>query len=104
MLHCHTTFESMNPEQVECTLSILAKECFVGGQKAYKLDDGGFNIDAGENDIRAYYDEDKETLNFICRYERDRAFYDSKLMAFATNHGINTTRFTSNPSKNKSFF
>lgn len=100
MPHCHTTFESMKPEQVENTLSILTSECFVGGQKAYKLNDGGFNIDAGENDIRAYYDEGEETLNFVCRYKQDRAFYDRKLIVFAIKHSINTKRFTSNRSKN----
>lgn len=100
MPNCHTRFELLNPEQVESTLNILINECFVGGQKAYKLDDGGFNIDAGENDIRAYYDEDEETLNFICRYERDRALYDRKLMVFAINHSINTRRFTANDSDN----
>lgn len=99
MPHCHTTFESMNPEQVESTLSILANECFVGGQKAYKLDDGGYNIDAGENDIRAYYDEDEKTLKFICRNERDRACYDRKLMVFAINHGIDMKRSATNRDK-----
>ena len=54
----------------------------------YMLDDGGFNIDAGDNDIRAYYNEDSETLRFFCRYERDKAFYDKRLARFAQKHHI----------------
>lgn len=52
------------------------------------LDEGGFNIDTGENDIRAYYNEDSETLRFFCRYERDKSFYDNRLARFAQKHQI----------------
>lgn len=90
MPFCHTSFQIKRPEEVENVLTIFTKESFVGGQAAHKLDSGGFNIDAGENDIRAYYEEDEKTLKFFCRYERDMKFYDKKLMAFANKHGIDT--------------
>jgi len=74
MPYCHTTFQTVKPEQVKNVLSIFTQETFVGGQTAHNLDDGGFNIDAGENDIRAYYDEAEETIKFICREEQDLIF------------------------------
>ncbi|MCP1338167.1 hypothetical protein NJR55_01050 [Idiomarina sp. M1R2S28] len=77
-------------ERVEEVLSSLTKESFVGGQFAYQLDDGSYSIDAGENDIRAIYDEENAAIKFFCRYQRDMNFYDKKLMAFATKHGIDT--------------
>jgi hypothetical protein len=69
-------------------LSRFAQEYFVGGQAAYRLDDGSFSIDAGENDIGAIYDEPITVIRFFCRYKRGAGFYDNKLQAFAAKHGI----------------
>ncbi len=90
MPYCATTFQTIPPERVENVLTSLSQRCFIGGQAAYELCDGSYAIDAGENDIRAYYEEDEKTLKFFCRYERDMKFYDKKLMAFANKHGIDT--------------
>jgi len=90
MPYCKTNFRTVPPERVEEVLSSLTKESLVGGQSAYQLDDGTFSIDAGENDTQAYYDENEATIKFFCRYQRDMHFYDKKLMAFATKHGIDT--------------
>ena len=88
MPYCATTFHTIPPERVEKVLSSLTQTYFIGGQAAYELCDGSYAIDAGENDIRAYYDEDEEAIKFFCRYKRDMAFYDKKLSAFANKHGI----------------
>ena len=90
MPYCRTAFQTVKPEQVESLLTTFTQECFVGGQVAYRLDDGTFSIDAGENDIRAIYDQENAEIKFFCRYQRDMNFYDKKLMAFATKHGIDT--------------
>jgi hypothetical protein len=90
MPYCQTNFRAVPPERVEEVLSLLTKESFVGGQSAYQLDDGSYSIDAGENDIRAIYDQENAEIKFFCRYQRDMNFYDKKLMAFATKHGIDT--------------
>lgn len=90
MPYCRTEFKLVKPDQVEHVLTSLTQECFVGGQAAYRLDDGTFSIDAGENDVRAIYDESNAAINFICRYKRDMSFYDKKLQSFATKHGIDT--------------
>ena len=94
MLYCRTEFKLVKPEQVENVLTIFTQESFVGGQVAYRLDDGTFSIDAGENDIRAIYDAANAELKFFCRYQRDMNFYDKKLMAFATKHSIDTKPYT----------
>ena len=89
MPYCATTFQTIPPERVENVLSSLTKAYFIGGQAAYQLCDGSYSIDAGENDIRAYYEEDEGTIKFFCRYERDMKFYDKKLTAFAKTLSIN---------------
>ena len=66
----------------------LVHRSFVGGRAAYQLDDGTYSVDAGENDIWAICDAANVELKFFCRYQRDIKFYDKKLMAFATKHGI----------------
>tara|TARA_Y100000296_G_scaffold55669_1_gene63881 strand:- start:278 stop:547 length:270 start_codon:yes stop_codon:yes gene_type:complete len=72
-------------------LPLFAQECFVGGQAAYRLENGAFSIDAGENDIRAIYDEPNTAIRFFCRYKRDAGFYNKKLQTFAAKHGITSS-------------
>ena len=91
MPYCHTAFHTVLPEQVETLLSALTQEHFVGGHEAYQLDDGSYAIDAGENDIRAIYDEEAAAIKFLCRYQRDMPFYDKKLQSFAAKHGLHST-------------
>ena len=90
MPYCKINFRAIPPERVEEVLSLLTKDSFVGGQSAYQLGDGSYSIDAGENDIRAIYDQENAEIKFFCRYKRDMNFYDKKLMAFATKRGIET--------------
>ncbi|WP_372628062.1 hypothetical protein [Arsukibacterium sp.] len=54
----------------------------------FSVVDGTFSIDAGENDIRAIYDESNSAINFFCCYKQDMSFYDKKLQSFAARHGI----------------
>ncbi|KKO47747.1 hypothetical protein VT06_15350 [Arsukibacterium sp. MJ3] len=88
MPYCQTAFQIVKLDQVESLLTVFAQECFIGGQAAHQLDDGTFSIDAGENDVRAIYDEDNTAIRFFCRYKRDMKFYDNKLQTFAAKHGI----------------
>ncbi|MDC8829713.1 hypothetical protein [Alteromonas gilva] len=87
-----TKFQSIAHDEVDAILSDFTKENFVGGQAAYKLEGGDFNIDAGENNFRAYYDEAERSIKFICRYQRDMHFYDKKLSSFASKYGIETKK------------
>ena len=61
---------------------------FVQGQAAYEIDTNRFAIDAGENDVRALYDEENGLVKFFCRYEEDMAKYDKKLKQFALSHDV----------------
>ena len=88
MPFCQTVFHAVQQNHVVELLSGYTIEHYADGHQAYMLDDGGFNIDAGDNDIRAYYNEDSETLRFFCRYEQDKAFYDKRLARFAQKHHI----------------
>ena len=88
MPYCDTLLRKVKSEQVENVLSKFAQQCFDGGQAAYRLDNGAFSIDAGENDIRAIYDESNTVIRFFCRYKRDAGFYNKKLQTFAAKHGI----------------
>ena len=90
MRYCQIHYQAAPTEQIEDLLSSFTKDNFVEGQVTHKLDDRGFNIDAGKNDIQAYYDEGEETIKFICCYEQEMSFYDKKLIIFATKHGIVT--------------
>ena len=88
MPSCRTVFHAVQQHHVAELLSCYTREYYTDGRQAYMLEDGGFNIDAGENDIRAYYSECSETLHFFCRYERDKSFYDKRLARFAQKHQI----------------
>lgn len=46
-----------------------------------QLDDHGFNLDNGLNDIRAYYDNN--LITFVCRYKGDSDYLTKKIMAYA---------------------
>lgn len=70
MPYCQTDFNQIAPEEVEQVLSLFTEEHFVGGRSVYKLDDGTYSIDAGENDIRAVFDEKTMSIKFFCRYQR----------------------------------
>ncbi|GFD88783.1 hypothetical protein KUL152_10090 [Tenacibaculum sp. KUL152] len=94
MLYCKTVFQQIDQNHVEVILSAFTRENFVRGQAAYELEGGGFNIDAGENDVRAFNYENECSIKFVCRDEGDMRFYDKKLSLFASNHGIQTKNST----------
>lgn len=71
---------------VQQLLSAFTREKFKGGRAAYALPSGGYSIDGGENDIRAYFDEKQLVIRFMARYQKDIEKYDSKLREFAVVH------------------
>lgn len=88
MPYSKTTFHDIAPDQVEHLLSLFTREHVVGGRAAYLLSDGFYSIDAGENDIRAIYDEQNEVIKFFCRYGNEMEFYDNKIQSFAASHNV----------------
>lgn len=91
MPYCKTTFHLGDTQCPKLILSTLTRECFVGGRNAYDLGHNRYAIDAGENDIRAIYDEEHNVVRFFCRYKTDLPKYEKKLKTFAINHGIEIT-------------
>ena len=94
MPYCKTVFVLPCKMNVVEALSAFARESFVGGIAAYEIDHNRFLIDAGENDIRAIYDEDRKLVKFFCRYKEDEAKYEKKLQKFAAFHNIRTQSYT----------
>lgn len=88
MPYCKTAYSIPERDSVLTTLSVFTRECFVLGQAAYQIDKNRFSIDAGENDIRALYDEESGLVKFFCRYDDDMPKYEKKLKTFAMSHDI----------------
>lgn len=88
MPYCKIVFSIPISDDVLPTLSEFTKQYFVQGQAAYEIDTNRYAIDAGENDVRALYDEENGLVKFFCRYEEDMAKYDKKLQQFAVSHDI----------------
>lgn len=90
MPYCQTTFLIPNPEDIEPTLSLFTQENFVQGQAAYHLGNNRYSIDAGENDLRAIFDEDKQLVKFFCRHNIEKERYEKMLLSFANKHSTDT--------------
>ena len=56
------------------------------GQAAYHLEHNIFNVDAGENDLRALHDIENGVVKFICRYKEDLPRIEAKIADFASKH------------------
>lgn len=84
--YCNTMLKITEVADVQQLLSAFTREKFRGGRAAYALPSGGYNIDGGENDIRAYFDESQLVIRFLARYQKDIDKYDNKLREFAVAH------------------
>jgi len=93
MPFCETVLLIPNSEDVEPILSLFAKENFVQGQAAYHLGNGRYAVDAGENDLRAIFDEDEHEVKFFCRYSEEIARYDERIRLFAQKYKIKVNDF-----------
>ena len=60
-------------------------------QAAYQLGNNRYSIDAGENDLRAIFDEDERLVKFFCRYNSEKERYEKMLLSFAKKHSIDTS-------------
>jgi hypothetical protein len=47
-----------------------------------------YNVDAGDNALRAIYDSARDIIAFICRYKHDQAFYERIIISLATKYDI----------------
>jgi hypothetical protein len=86
MPYCSTALKAKHADETIVLISRIAKEHF-RARDAYRLEsDGRWNIDAGENDVRAICDEDGDIIKFFCRYKHDVERTEAKIADFASKH------------------
>jgi hypothetical protein len=83
--YCTTTLKAEHAEDVINLISRIAIEHF-RAREAYPLESGEWNIDAGENDVRAIHRDNNGIIRFFCRYESDIQPTEKKINDFASNH------------------
>ncbi len=70
MAMCKTVFQINENDNVEQLLSTITQDKFANDRAAYILNDGSYSIGAGENNIRAIYDDENSVIQFKCRYKK----------------------------------
>lgn len=86
MPHCQNALKVQKLEDTERVIASIAVEHF-RARNAYPLDGDMWNIDAGENDVRAIHRDDNGIIRFFCRYKEDLPRTEAKIAAFASEHG-----------------
>lgn len=77
MPYCPTALVADDPNQATALIKSIAIEHF-RARDAYLLDNDSWNIDAGENDVRAINRNDEGVIQFFCRYAEDIQRTESK--------------------------
>jgi hypothetical protein len=90
MPHCSVSLKVSDSQNVQSLLSQFTIEYIPCGRAAYPLTNGMYNMDAGQNDIRAI-DHGEGIVKFFCRYERDLTLYEKKIRDFARGHSAECT-------------
>ncbi len=85
MPYCPTAIIANTPSLSTKLIKMIAIEHF-RARDAYLLDNDSWNIDAGENDVRAINRNDDGIIQFFCRYAEDIKRTESKIIRFAENH------------------
>lgn len=84
MPYCNAALKT-EPEDAEAIIARFAIDNF-RAQAAYPLTSGMWNIDAGENDVRAVHHDNNGIIRFFCRYQHDVQFTEAKISDFASKH------------------
>lgn len=90
MPYCHTVLKANAPENVESLIVTIAVEHF-RARDAYRLTGGMWNIDAGENDVRAIQLNDDGIIRFFCRNQQYAERIEAKIADFANKHADKCT-------------
>lgn len=85
MPYCTIALQAKQADKATDLISSIAIEHF-RARVAHQLDGGSWNIDGGENDVRAIQSEDGSIIKFFCRYEADIRRTEAKIDDFAINH------------------
>ncbi|WP_419227289.1 hypothetical protein [Alteromonas sp. OM2203] len=85
MPHCQHALKVQRPDEANKIIAQIAVEYF-RAQDAYPLTDGMWNIDGGENNVRAIHRDNNGIIKFFCRYEGDLPRTEAKIADFASKH------------------
>lgn len=85
MPYCSTAIQTVFPDETENTIVTLAKEIY-HAETAHPLTNGMWNIDGGENDVRAICRDENGLVKFFCRYEEEVTRTERKVEAFVESH------------------
>lgn len=86
MPYCSSALVANDPDLSHKLIAKVATECF-RARDAYLLDNDSWNIDAGENDVRAINRNPDGVIQFFCRYADDIKRTETKIENFAREHG-----------------
>lgn len=82
MPYCKSSLQT-EPENAEAIIIKFAVDKF-RAENAYPLTGGMWNIDAGENDVRAIYRDNNGIIKFFCRSKQDLPRIEKKIAEFAS--------------------
>jgi hypothetical protein len=86
MPYCHHYLKIHNPEHLDSTVRLLAKEQF-RARDAYPLGKPNqFNIDDSMNDVRAITGIYNQSIRLFCRYKKDVQRMSQRLIKFVDSH------------------
>tara|TARA_R110002167_G_scaffold2284_5_gene11696 strand:- start:159 stop:491 length:333 start_codon:yes stop_codon:yes gene_type:complete len=86
MPYCHYYLKIHNPEYLDSSVQLLAKEQF-SSRNVYPLDNPNhYNIDNSMNDVRAITDTDNLSIRLFCRYAKDVERFNQRLIKFVDSH------------------
>lgn len=85
MPYCDLAIKVKENSTLTHVVSCLAKEAF-SAIEAHKLTSDMWNIDAGENDIRAVISEEDSIIRLFCRYDNSRESAEKKITSFCLKH------------------
>ncbi len=69
---------------------------------AVELQPGEFNIDAGINNIRAYWRSDQQVIEFICRYQKDLDITTQRIRDYGVKNNLSLISITKSEIANHS--
>lgn len=85
MPYCSTALKAVYPDQAVQLIAKTAIKQF-NARDAYLLDNDSWNIDAGENDVRAINRNSDGVIQFFCRYANDVQRTEQKIKSFVEQH------------------
>lgn len=91
-MYCELALKITPELNVEAILTLFAVEHF-NGREAVSIDSTQYGVDNGLNDLRAVLKPEAGIIAFCCRYSRDVARTEAKVLEFSQKHNLATERY-----------